>query len=471
MCWVTSSAVAVAEADEVQPAATMLWGLGRTVMRERPELGLVLVDVSSDAESVEGLVQELDAADGEREVAWRDGRRHVARLVRPDPLAADTAGAPLRVDGTVLVTGGLGALGRHTALWLARQGVPHLILTSRRGADAPGAAEAIAEVSAAGARVTVASVDVADRAALAKLLAEVPGDRPLRGVVHAAGVLDDGVLDDQNAERFTKVFEPKVEGAWNLHELTQGADLDFFVMCGSAVSVLGSAGQANYAAANAFLDGLAHQRRARGLPGQSLGWGPWTGAGMAARLDDARRARLARMGFGALSPAQGVELFARALARREPHLVLAPLDLDAMRDHAGVGPLLRVLVRSAAQPTVDESAGSLRERIAALSGAERERVVVDLVRAETAAALRWSSAAALPMDQPLQRIGLDSLTALEIRNRLQAKSGESLPATLLFEHPTASAVVAELVQRLGRGGPELAPYDQPSSPVYVDFEL
>ncbi|HVJ91521.1 MAG TPA: type I polyketide synthase [Labilithrix sp.] len=467
MCWVTSSAVSVTGDERVEPAQTMLWGLARTLMRERPELGIALVDVSPDDGSVDGLARELDATDNENEVAWRNGRRHVARLVRPDVIEASRAP---RTDGTVLVTGGTGALGRHTALWLAKRGVRHLVLTSRRGDEAPDAAEAVRELTNAGARVTVAAVDVADRDALARLLASLPADLPLRGVVHTAGVLDDGVLGEQDADRFASVFRPKVTGAWNLHELTRDADLDFFVMFSSAVSVFGSAGQSNYAAANAFMDGLAQHRRALGLPAHAFGWGAWTGEGMAARLDEASRARLTRMGFGTLSPAQAVELFGRALARSESQLVLAPLDLEMMRGQAGVWSLMRELVPRAKAPKSESRSVSLRESIAGLPPAERERVIAELVRAETAASLRMNSAA-VPMDQPLQRMGLDSLTALEIRNRLQAKSGESLPATLLFEHPTAGAVVRELVKRLGGARPEERPRERPSQTAFVDFEL
>lgn len=470
--WVTSGAVD-AGGEDVDASASVVWGLGRTVIRERPELGLELADL--DTASHVAFATALDVTDGEPETAWRNETRHVARLARV-ALLSEPATPKLRTDGTALVTGGLGALGLHVAHALAAHGFRRLILTGRRGFATPGAAEAIDELTARGVVVTVAAIDVADRVALDGVLATIPADAPLRAVFHTAGVLDDGVLDEQDPSRFARVFAPKVDGTWNLHEATRGLDLDAFVLFSSAVSVFGSPGQAGYTAANAFLDGFASHRRALGLSAQSFGWGAWGGGGMAARLDDAGRTRMTRLGFGTFTPEAAIAALDRALAddgpRAAPHIVLAALDLPVLAAHAGR--LLDGLVPPNGSGTMNadatkRDAAPLRERFATLSPPEREQAVVALVREETAAALRLASAAAVALDVPLQRMGLDSLTALEIRNRLQARCGESLPATMLFEHPTPGAVATELVARLVA---RLAKQHAAAAPqTFVDFEL
>jgi NAD(P)-dependent dehydrogenase (short-subunit alcohol dehydrogenase family) len=308
----------------------------------------------------------------EAEAAFRfmGQARHVGKLALMAP-------RPSRVPrrSAVLVTGGLGALGLHVARWLAREGAAHLVLMGRRGLDTPGAADAVAELEALGARVTVAAVDVADREALAATLRALPAELPLRGVVHAAGELDDGVLSEQGAERFARVLSPKVAGAWNLHALTAGHELAFFVLFSSASGVLGAAGQGSYAAANTFLDALAAHRRARGLPAQSLAWGAWSGGGMAAELGAAQQARLARLGIGTLTPAEGVELLGQALVRPEAHLGVMRLDLLAVGRALGatVPPVWRALVRAPAARAAAgaQAAWAQTARLAALPSARR----------------------------------------------------------------------------------------------------
>jgi NAD(P)-dependent dehydrogenase (short-subunit alcohol dehydrogenase family)/RimJ/RimL family protein N-acetyltransferase/acyl carrier protein len=447
--WVTTGAAAVEPGDVVEAGTAPVWGLGRTVMQEHPELGCTLVDVEPGAPDVEALARELGTNDGESQVAWRAGRRRVARLVRAAPMTADVP-APIPTRGTVLVTGGLGALGLHVARWLAQQGVPHLVLTGRRGLGTTGAAEAVAELEALGARVTVAAVDVADREGLRAVLAAIPTEWPLRGVVHAAGVLDDGVLAEQTMERFARVLSPKVAGSWNLHELTAGDDLAFFVLFSSVAGLLGAGGQGNYAAANTFLDALAAHRRRKGLAGQSVAWGPWSEGGKAAGLGAEQKARLARQGMGALSPSEGVALLGQALGRPEAMLGAVRLDLPAVGRAFGeaVPPVWRTLVRAPARPAAAGVQGSWAARLAALPPAEREGEVRAAVQADLARVLGLGVASEVPADRRFSDLGLDSLMAVELRNTLGRRLGKTLPASLAFEHPTIDGLTHWLVEQL-----------------------
>ena len=450
LVWVTTGAVAVQAVGSHAVAGALMWGLGRTVMQEHPELGCTLVDLEPGAEAVDALVRELSASDGENQVAWRAGRRHAARLARA-PVISTGPQAPLPVPGTVLLTGGLGGLGLYVARWLAQKGVPHLVLTGRRGLDTPGAAEVVAELEARGTRVTVAAVDVADRPALRAVIEAVPVDLPLRGVIHAAGVLADGVLADQDAERFERVLSPKVVGAWNLHELTTGCDLAFFVTFSSISALLGAAGQSNYTAANAFLDALAAHRRANGLAGQSLAWGPWAEGGMAAGLGAAQQGRLARRGFSALSPTQGVALLGQALARPEAHLGVVSLDLPAIGRAFGATtpPVWRALMQApAARGAAAGENVAWAARLATMPEARRADEVLAAVRSEIARALSLSSAGAVPADRPLMELGFDSLMAVDLRKALGQRVGATLPATLAFDYPTPAAIVKYLLDEV-----------------------
>ncbi|WP_435841905.1 SDR family NAD(P)-dependent oxidoreductase [Streptomyces fragilis] len=384
--------------------------------------------------------------------------RQVGKVVLTVPPAV---GAP-EDAGTVLVTGGTGTLGAALARHLVREhGVRSLLLTGRRGPEAPGAAELAAELTEAGAGVRIEACDAADRDALARLLASVDPDRPLTGVVHAAGVLDDGVLSSLTAEKVAAVLRPKVDAAWNLHELTREADLSWFVLFSSASGLLGGAGQANYAAANVFLDALAEHRRRRGLPAQSLAWGMWEAAsGMTGHLAEADRARIARGGLVPMTVEDGMALFDAALEDGRPLLVPAPLDGAALRSGAvagGVPAVLRSLVRTpvvrrAAQAAPASSAG-LAERLSALRGPERERAVLALVREQVSATLGHTTADGIEADRAFKEIGFDSLTSVELRNRIGAATGLRLPTTLVFEHPTPAALAGHLVGLLAPEDP------------------
>ncbi|MFE5031767.1 SDR family NAD(P)-dependent oxidoreductase [Streptomyces sp. NPDC056683] len=439
--WVTRGAVAADDRDTVPGLAqSALWGLARSARAEHPDLGLTLLDLE-DTDPAAALLAAVAHRD-EPELAGRAGTLLVPRLVRARAAEMDRARTP--VDGTVLITGGLGAVGRHIARLLAERGVPRLLLTSRRGADDPRAAEVVAELAALGAAVEVAACDVADAAALADIVGPVADE--LRGVVHCAGVLDDGVVAELTPERLTRVLSPKVDGATHLHRLTADAQLDLFLLVSSAAGVVGNAGQANYAAANAFLDQLAHHRRASGLPAVSVSFGAWAGEGLAAEHADLKR--MARLGYRALPPEQGRDLVELALRRGAPHLVAWALDLPRLRETtAGAGDGAAALWRSLlpAPRTGQDGADGLADRLARLPEAERADRVLALVREEASRALGLRSAESVRADQPLRDLGMDSVTAVELRNRIGARLGSRLPATLLFDHPTPARLAEHLL--------------------------
>ncbi|MFY1684169.1 SDR family NAD(P)-dependent oxidoreductase [Micromonospora sp. WMMD730] len=437
--------VFVSRVDDL--ATEAVWGLLRAAQTENPDR-FVTVRLADAPTSL--LAAAL--ATGEPELRVRDGEISVPRLARvaTTPDGSDDAGWP--TDGTVLVTGGTGGLGAHVARHLAgRHGVRHLLLTSRRGPAAAGVAELRAELEAAGASVEVAACDAADADALAALLAAVPADRPLRAVVHAAGIVDDGTIGSLTPQRLDAVLQAKLDGAVNLDRLTRDAELSAFVLFSSLASLLDCAGQGNYAAANATLNALAATRRAQGRPAVALTWGLWTGdSGMGGQLDAAALQRIERSGMPGLSPAENLALLDAALGVDEPVLAPIRVDLTALRNRPdGVPALLRGLVplpaRRAAQaagPT--DAAQGLARQFAGLTPAERDRVTLDLVRAHVAAVLGHDGAEAIEPRRAFNELGFDSLAAVELRNRLNAATGLRLPATLVFDYPTPVAL-AEFV--------------------------
>ncbi|MEU6734088.1 SDR family NAD(P)-dependent oxidoreductase [Streptomyces physcomitrii] len=393
--------------------------------------------------------------------------RHVGKIVLTVPQVWDPS-------GTVLVTGGTGTLGALVARHLVvEHGVRHLVLAARRGPEAPGAAELVAELGELGAQAEVVACDAGDRGQLAKLLDGIDGARPLRAVVHTAGVLDDGILAAQSPERLSRVLRPKADAAWHLHELTRDLDLTAFVLYSSAAGVLGNAGQSNYAAGNTFLDALAAHRRAQGLPGVSLAWGHWAQSSeMTAGLGSADLARLGRSGFLPMSDAEGLRLFDAAVAGDEALLAPVPLDLAALRARGRTGELpgvFRGLVRTTVRRTVSAAAAGateipLAERLAALPEGEREHLLLELVRADVAAVLGHGAPAAIGADRTFKELGFDSLTAVEFRNRLGAATGLRLPPTLIFDYPTTVTLAGHL---LG----ELVPAAAPDTPADLLGEL
>ena len=381
-------------------------------------------------------------------------------LTLPDgPGDAVLAGAGGSLAGsTVLITGGTGMAGSALAAHLvARYGVAHVVLVSRSGAGAGGVAELVDELENAGAHVTVAACDVADRDAVAALLAELPAQYPLKGVFHAAGALDDGLIASLTPERVDTVLRAKVDGAWNLHELTRDLDLSAFVVFSSMAGIMGTPGQANYAAANSFLDGLAAYRRAHGLAGSSVAWGLWEQAsGMTQHLADRDKARMSRIGLAPISTEQALRLFDTAMLTDRPVLVATRLDAAALADRsAALPPLLSQLVTRRARRVIDETATtaasmtSLVTRLHGLSAEQRHGELVNLVCGNAATVLGHANAADINASSVFQDLGFDSLTAVELRNRLKTVTGLSLSPTLIFDYPTPVVLAEHLDSRLG----------------------
>ncbi len=453
--FVTRSAVPALPGERPDPVAAAVLGLLRSAASEHPDR-LVLVDTTDGPESVdEAAIRAAAAAAlaaGETQLALRPhGVALVPRLVRaaPQPGVAPRWSA----EGTVLVTGGTGVLGGLLARRLAAEhGVRHLLLVSRGGADAPGAQQLAEDLDSLGAQTRIEAVDVADRAALAALLASVPAEHPLSAVVHTAGVVDDGLALDLTPERLDAVLRAKADAAWHLHELTADQDLDAFVLYSSVAALLGGPGQGSYSAANAFLDGLAARRRADGLPGQALAWGQWaTPSGVTAHLAAADLRRAERAGLRPLADADGVRLFDRATGVPAAQVAPVPLDLTVLRSTGTQPPLLRSLVRPpraarrrAGGEVTDTGAAA---RLLTLPPEQRESALLDLIRAEVAKVLAADPASVGP-ERPFNDLGLDSLSAVELRNALGRATGLRLPPTLTFEHPTAAQLTTHLLTLL-----------------------
>ncbi|MGA2165897.1 MAG: SDR family NAD(P)-dependent oxidoreductase, partial [Solirubrobacteraceae bacterium] len=488
---VTRGAVSVGAGDPLtSPAQAQVWGLGRVAGLEEPHRwgGLIDLPVQPARHELERLAAALAAAEGEREheVAVRAGGLFASRL-SPAPASAGATVSPYVPRGTALITGGTGALGAHVARWLAAGGAPHILLAGRRGPQAPGAAELAAELRELGASVSVVACDVADRPSLERLLAEhVPAEQPLDAVFHVAGVLDDGLLGGLTPERLRGVLRAKVDAAWHLHELTRALPLSAFVLFSSIAGTLGSGGQGAYAASNAYLDALAEHRRGHGLPASSIAWGAWAGEGMAAGVAE----RLRRGGVRELPVAVALAGLQQTLDRGEPSVVLADVDWEQlllgstlagpdlptnpdgpgragtllgdptaaglrpgrMRTLLGDLPEVQRLLREEGTGSGaagrGRARGSLAARLFALPEPERQPALLELVRAQAGAVLGHGSPDAIAPARAFRDLGFDSLAGVQLRNRLAAESGLRLPATLVFDYPTAAELTAHLLALL-----------------------
>uniref|UniRef100_UPI0012FBB5E9 type I polyketide synthase n=1 Tax=Actinomadura rifamycini TaxID=31962 RepID=UPI0012FBB5E9 len=459
----TRGAVPAGDGAVTDPAASAVWGLVRSAQAEHPDR-IVLLDLDPASAGDAGPVLGAVLASGEPQVAVRGTALSVPRLARAAG-SVPVADVPVAFgsEGTVLVSGA-GALGGLAARHLvARHGVRRLLLASRRGPDAEGADALVAELSDQGAEVSVVACDLADRDQVAALLGSVPAEHPLSGVVHTAGVFDDGVIGALTPERLAGVFAPKVDAVRHLDELTRGMQLDAFVVFSSVAGVAGGGGQGNYAAANAYLDGLMASRRAAGLPGLSLAWGLWErGVGMAAHLGAVDHARADRGGVLELTRAEGLAAFDDALRLDESLLVPIKLDTAALRADAESGgtlpPVLRGLVRAGRRQarTAAADGDALPRTLAGLAADEQEALLLDLVRGQVAAVLGHAGPEAVRADAAFQDAGFDSLTSVELRNRLRETTGLKLPATLVFDYPTPQALArhlrTELVPDAGPAG-------------------
>ncbi|MBB6170292.1 acyl transferase domain-containing protein/acyl carrier protein [Nocardiopsis mwathae] len=449
---VVTRGAAVRDGETPDLATAPVWGLVRAAAEENPgRFGLV--DLDGTAASAEVLP--AVAASGEPEAAVRVGAVSVPRLARvrvpggePTPAWSD--------NGTVLITGGTSGLGAMVARHLvAEHGVRHLLLTSRRGMDAPGAADLAEELAGLGARATVAACDVTDRDALAALVGTVPAEHPLTGVVHAAAIADNGLIGAQTPERFDAVLRPKADAAWHLHDLTREKDLTAFVLFSSSSGLVVGAGQANYAAANTFLDALAAHRRAVGLPATAMAFGMWAvDTGLGGDLSDADLDRMSRLGMPAHTAEEGLAMFDAALASHAAAVAPIKLDPVALRARTDELPaVLRGMVRAPVRRTVraDTVSGGgteLEQRLAGLSEAERDRALLGLVRSNVAAVLGHASADDIEPDRAFKELGFDSLAAVELRNLLNSATGLRLPATLVFDYPTSTAAADHIKSRL-----------------------
>ncbi|WP_328947391.1 SDR family NAD(P)-dependent oxidoreductase (plasmid) [Streptomyces sp. NBC_00250] len=468
----TRGAVAAGPEDVTDLAHAGVWGLLRSAQTENPGR-IVLVDLDpattgdhtagdqdrtaghQDRTAAEDRLLDLAVATGEAQIAVRGDTLTVPRLTRATPVAEPPT-TPHWDRGTVLVTGATGALGAVLARHLVTEhGARRLLLLSRRGPDAPGADELRTELEALGAHAETVACDVTDRDSLAAVLAAVPDEHPLTAVVHTAGVLDDGVAAQLTPDQLDKVLRPKIDAAWHLHELTRDLDLTAFVLYSSVAGLIGTAGQANYAAGNTFLDALAAHRRAHGLPGLSLAWGLWAQAStISGSLDETDLRRLARVGLRPLASQEAMALFDAAPATGEAVLAVTRLDAAALRGGGELPPVLRALAGPAKRRATTVATGGtseeapLAQRLASLGTAERERALTDLVRAQVAGVLGHGDPGRIEADRAFQELGFDSLTAVELRNQLGRATGLRLPTTLVFDHPSPQALATHLLGEL-----------------------
>jgi acyl transferase domain-containing protein/acyl carrier protein len=432
-------------------AHSTLWGLGRAIALEHPEIWGGMVDLAAGISGDEAttLFTEISQPDREDHLAFRSGQRYVARLVQSS--SKSVAPLSLHNDGTYLITGGLGGLGLKLAEWMVEQGALHLVLVGR--SDATDATrKAVNQLEHSGAKVLVAKGDVSQHRDVSNILEKIAESMPpLRGIIHAAGVLDDGMLRQQDWERFTKVMAPKIQGAWNLHVLTQSLPLDFFVMFSSVASLLGSPGQGNYAAANAFLDALAHYRYAQGLPGLAINWSTWAEVGMAANLGSQEQQRLAAMGMDTIAPQQGLQALAQLLQQSSAQVGVVPVEWSQFMQQFSADTVPALLTELGSQPKAEPPSVQQLEfvqKLEKVSVRDRHEMLLAHVQDQVAKVLGRGSSHSLEPHQGFFDIGMDSLTSVELQKRLQTSLGRSLSSTLIFDYPTLDTLAKYLANEM-----------------------
>jgi NAD(P)-dependent dehydrogenase (short-subunit alcohol dehydrogenase family)/acyl carrier protein len=451
--WLITRGAQRAQGSSVDPVQAAVWGLGRVMRAEHPECHGGLIDLdpgisAGDGEQARRVVCELlaaDAAGRDDQIAFRGDGRLVPRITACEVESRATPRAAVQPGAGYLVTGGLGALGLAVTEWLVASGAGHVTLAARR-APTEAAQSVLERLRGRGASISVVPADVAADADVNALLTHCDrADAPLRGVVHAAGVLDDGLLAQLTPERVRAVLAPKVAGAWNLHCHPSSRSLDFFVLFSSVAGVLGFHGQGSYAAGNAFLDALSQARRAAGLPAVSIAWGPWAEAGMAAR---AARQRAGRWrGFHPISPAQGVAWLERALTCTDGHVIIAAVDAKTLLRGRGGG--VPAVLSDAIDPRLlselSTAPSDMAARLTAAPAGDRLVMLEDHLRGELARVLQIEDANSIDRHAGFFEMGMDSMMATELREQLQTSLGCPLPATLVFELPTISALAHHLL--------------------------
>jgi acyl transferase domain-containing protein/acyl carrier protein len=435
--------------ERLSTQQSLLWGMGSAIRLEHPEFRCTTIDLdpAHHEDSVKLLGELLRHSGREERIAIREGLVYAARFV-PHSMPSER-GLVLAASATYLITGGLGALGVETARWLAGKGARHLALVGRSAGSA-WTCEQIEELRNVGVTVKVIAADLGQRQEMAAMLHEIAaGMPPLRGIIHAAGVLEDGVIVRQGLPQLRRVMAPKADGAWHLHQETKGLTLDFFVCYSSIASVLGSAGQANYAAANAFLDALVQERRRQGLHGLSINWGAWD-RGMAAGLDSRSQERMKAMGLAMITPEQGFTALEQLLQGDATTACVLPVDWPTYLSYhyrAEVPAFFAAMAETRA--AADGHQTGIVRKFLESPAAERHAVLLEYVRNQVAATLRMKSARMVPTDQGVFDLGVDSLMAMELKNRFEADLGKSLRPTLVFDYPTVEAMTGYLAQELG----------------------
>ncbi|MEU7146391.1 SDR family NAD(P)-dependent oxidoreductase, partial [Nocardia sp. NPDC046473] len=460
----TRGAVSVAPGDALtHPAQAMIWGLGRVVALEQPQRWGGLIDLPEpvDAGAWERVCGILADDTSEDQLAVRPSGVFLRRLL-PAP-ATTTEQHDWTPTGTVLISGGTGGLGAHAARWIARFGTAHVMLLSRRGPAAPGAAALIEELAAAGTSAEAVACDLADRERLAEVLAGIPADRPLTTVIHAAAQRGDAAIDALDSARLGEVLASKKTGAWNLHELTTDLPVSSFILFSSGTGVWGGGGQATHATANAFADALAGYRRTLGLPATAIAWGPWRSPEDQGERDGTV-AELDRRGVASMPPELAVRALEQAVRNRDT--AVAVVDMDWARFHATFAvarprpllhdiPAVEALLADLETPQ-EEIRSALAETLAGLDEKDRHTAVLKMVVHHAAAVLGHSDTAAVPTHLPFRDLGFDSLTAVELRNRMKEATGLPLPATLVFDYPVPAAIADHVIDLLDRPDSEFA---------------